>query len=153
MNQQMPDSPMDSVRLRDVTEADLPIFFEYQLDPEATQMADLPSEERDVYMADWTRILVDESNILKTILFNGQVAGNLVSWEESGERGVGYWLGKEYWGKGIATRALTAFLGQVKARPLYAHIAKHNIASLRVLEKCGFRKNAEQGEEFILILD
>ena len=51
---------------------------------------------------------------------------------------MGYWIGKEYWGKGVATQALAQFLEDVKTRPLYAHVAKHNIASRRVLEKCGF---------------
>ena len=45
----------------------------------------------------------------------------------------------EHWGKGVATKAVSAFLRQVETRPLYAHVAKHNVASLRVLEKCGFR--------------
>ncbi len=113
-------------------------------------------------MAHWTKILADETNVLKTILFDGQVAGNIVSWLQSGEREVGYWLGREYWGKGIATRALTAFLEHVKSRPLYAHVAKHNLASIRVLEKCGFtitggdkvvsRTDDEAVEELILTL-
>ena len=75
---------------------------------------------------------------VKAILFDGHVAGNIVSWEQSGQREIGYWLGKEYWGKGIATKALAEFLGYVKIRPLVAHVAKHNIGSLRVLQKCGF---------------
>lgn len=114
-------------------------------------------------MAHWAKIMADDSNILKTILFDGQVAGNIVSWEQSGEREVGYWIGKEFWGKGIATKALAAFLGHVKTRPLYAHVAKHNIASRRVLEKCGFRmfgmewvldmQGENKVEEFILKLD
>ena len=58
--------------------------------------------------------------------------------EQDGEREVGYWVGKEYWGKGIATQALAEFLNQVKTHPLVAHVAKHNVASRRVLEKCGF---------------
>ena len=73
-----------------------------------------------------------------TILLEGQVAGSIVSFAQSGKLQVGYWIGRSYWGQGIATKALSAFLGHVKARPLYAHVAKHNIASLRVLEKCGF---------------
>lgn len=89
-------------------------------------------------MAHWAKIMADDSVVLKTILFNGQVAGNLVSFEISGEREVGYWIGKEFWGKGIATKALAEFLDYVKIRPLYAHVAKHNMASRRVLEKCGF---------------
>lgn len=126
------------VYLRDVVETDLPIFFEHQLDPEAAEMAAFPSRDRDTFMTHWAKIMADDSVILKTILFNGQVAGNIVSFEIAGEREVGYWIGKEYWGKGIATQALALFLDFVKARPLYAHITKHNIGSRRVLEKCGF---------------
>ena len=141
------------ILLRDVTESDLPILFEQQLDPDATQMAAFPSRDRDAFMAHWAKIMADESNILKTIMFDGQVAGNIVSWEGSGEWEVGYWIGKEYWGKGIATKALAALLGHVKMRPLFAHVARHNIASRRVLEKCGFMVIGAEPEEFILKLD
>ena len=152
----------NTVILRDVIEADLPIFFEQQLDPEATQMAAFPSRDRDAFMAHWKKIMSNENVTLKTILFEGQVAGNVVSWEQSGEREVGYWIGKEYWGKGIGTKALAEFLGYVKTRPLYAHVAKHNVASLRVLQKCEFvisgeDKFSDEGskdvKEFILKLE
>ena len=128
----------NDIQLRDVIEADLPIFYEQQLDPEATQMANFPSRDREAFMAHWTRIMADASVQLKTILFNGEVAGNIVCFDQLGEREVGYWLGKEYWGKGIATRALELFLKTIETRPLYAHVARHNIGSRRVLEKCGF---------------
>ena len=127
-----------SITLRDVTVSDLPILFEQQLDPEATAMAAFPSRERASFMAHWTKIMMDETAILKTIIFDGQVAGSIVSWEMVGEREVGYWFGKEFWGKGIATQALTEYLDIVKTRPLFAHVAKHNVGSRRVLEKCGF---------------
>lgn len=129
--------------LRDVTNSDLPIFYEQQLDPDATQMAAFPSRDRESFMAHWAKIMTDESVILKTILFNGQVAGNIVCWEQDGKSEVGYWVGKEYWGKGIATKALAEFLVHVKMRPLVAHVAKHNVASRRVLEKCGFTLTRE----------
>jgi RimJ/RimL family protein N-acetyltransferase len=147
------------VLLRDVKPEDLPIFFEYQLDPEATRMAAFPSKEWEAFMAHWTRILADETNVNKTILYDGRVAGNIMSFVQSGERDVGYWIGKEFWGKGIATRALSAFVDEIKERPLYARVAKHNIASLRVLEKCDFKiagegtiPGEEHIEEFILVL-
>jgi RimJ/RimL family protein N-acetyltransferase len=127
-----------NIHLRDVIEADLPIFYEHQLDPDAAQMAAFPSRERDAFMAHWTRILGDDTLLKKTILFDGQVAGNIVSFEQSGKPLVGYWIGRQYWGRGIATRALSEFLGHIRTRPLYAYVAKHNIASIRVLEKCGF---------------
>ena len=133
-----------NVKLRDIRESDLAIFFEQQRDPLANQMAAFPARDWDMFVAHWAKIMKDETIFLKTILYEEQVAGNLVSFELSGEREVGYWLGREFWGRGIATRALSAFLAQVKIRPLYAHVAKHNIASLRVLEKCGFTL---QGEE------
>ena len=141
-----------TILLRDVITSDLPIFFEQQLDPVATQMAAFPARDREAFMAHWTKILADKSNILKAILFDGQVAGNIVSWQQSGEREVGYWLGREYWGKGIATQALSAFLGHVKTRPLFAHVAIHNLASIRVLEKCGFTITGVEVEELILTL-
>jgi RimJ/RimL family protein N-acetyltransferase len=150
------------VLLRDVEEGDLPTFFEHQLDPAANRMAALPARARDAFMRHWTEILGDEAVIAKTILFDGNVAGNVVSWQQSGEREVGYWIGKEFWGKGIATAALSEFLSHVTARPLYAHVAKHNIASIRVLEKCGFTildedktssgAPGEEVEEYILKL-
>jgi RimJ/RimL family protein N-acetyltransferase len=131
------------VELRDVMEADLPVFFEQQLDPDAVRMAAFPSRDRDAFDAHWARILTDETVVKKTILLDGRVAGNVVCWEQSGDRLVGYWIGKEYWGKGVATRALSEFLGQVNTRPLFARVAKHNVASIRVLEKSGFIVSGE----------
>ena len=142
----------NDVLLRDVTEDDLPIFFEHQLDPDANQMAAFPARDRNAFMGHWFRILCDETIVKKTILFDGHVAGNIVSWKESGQRLVGYWIGKNYWGKGVATKALSEFLHHVKARPLYACIAKHNMASIRVLEKCGFTISGDEIEEVILKL-
>ena len=143
----------NNIILRDVAESDLPILFEQQLEPEATAMAAFPSRDRGAFMAHWTKIMANESNVLKTIVFDGRVAGNIVGWESSGEWEVGYWIGKEYWGKGIATQALLLFLDVLKTRPLYAHVVKHNIGSRRVLEKCGFKVIREDPEEFILKLD
>lgn len=128
----------NDVLLRDVTTDDLPILFEHQRDPDANRMAAFPARDREAFMAHWEKILGDETVTTKTILFDGQVAGNVVSWDESGEHNIGFWIGKDYWGKGIATRALSAFLGLLEQRPLYAHVAKSNAGSSRVLEKCGF---------------
>ncbi len=133
-----PTSTNSPVTLREVTDADLPIFFEHQCDPEANQMAAFPAREREVFMAHWAKIRVSPSNILRTILFQDQVVGNIVSWETEGWREVGYWLGEKYWGQGWATCALALFLAEVPTRPVYAYVAKHNHASRRVLEKCGF---------------
>jgi RimJ/RimL family protein N-acetyltransferase len=76
--------------LRDVIEEDLAIFFEHQRDPVANRMADFPPRDRNAFRAHWTEILADESVTKKTILFDGQVAGNIESFEQDGEREVGY---------------------------------------------------------------
>jgi RimJ/RimL family protein N-acetyltransferase len=162
MDRHAPSASTSAVLLRDVTEDDLPIFFEQQLDPVATQMAAFPARDRQAFMAHWAKILDDETVITQTILFDGHVAGNVVTFELFGKREVGYWIGREYWGTGIATTALAAFLHHVQARPLYAHVAKRNRASLRVLEKCGFTifgedrvdldASGEQIEEYLLKL-
>src|SRR3972149_5445795 len=100
--------------LREVTQSDLPIFFEQQRDPDANRMAAFPARDRDAFMAHWTKILGDETIVTQTILFDGHVAGNIVSFEQLGRRQVGYWIGKEYWSKGVATRALSEFLSHVR---------------------------------------
>ncbi len=141
MDRRAPNELTGRILLRDVTEGDLPTFFEQQLDPVANHMAAFTAKDpanRDAFMAHWTRILGDECITKKTILLDGQVAGHVVSFERFGVPEVSYWIGKEYWGKGLATQALWEFLGQLTARPLYARAAKDNIASIRVLEKCGF---------------
>ena len=132
----------NEILLRDVVNDDLPIFFEQQLNKEANYMAAFTAKDptnQEAFIAHWNRILANETNIIKTIIFDGQVAGSVSSYEDEGRPEVTYWLGKEYWGKGIATRALKEFLAHNhKTRPIYARVAKDNPGSRRVLEKCGF---------------
>jgi len=156
-----------SIVLRDVMMSDLPIFFDQQLDPEANRMAAFTRKDpadRDAFMAYWAKILRDETITIQTILFDGQVAGSVLSYvDEDGQREVSYWIGRPYWGKGVATRGLLAFLDHIKVRPLYARVAQDNIGSLRVLEKCRFTRIGEgrgfseargqEVEEFLLRLD
>ncbi len=131
----------DNVQLREVTEDDLPVFFEFQLDPEANYMAAFTARDpsdRDAFDKHWAKILADDSIVKRAILCDGQVVGSIARFEQDGRPEIGYWIGRQFWGKGIATRALAAFLDVVTERPLYAAAAKDNAASIRVLEKCGF---------------
>ncbi len=56
---------------------------------------------------------------------------------------VGYWLGEPYWGRGIATRALTGFtrfaFAAYELERLYAVPFASNSASCRVLQNAGYR--------------
>jgi RimJ/RimL family protein N-acetyltransferase len=132
------------VGLRDVIEGDLPIFFEHQREPDANRMAAFPARSWDAFLAHWTKILGNPTLIVRTILLGARTAGNIGCWERDGKRLVGYWIGKEYWGKGVASKALADFLEVVKPRSLFAYVAKQNLASIRVLEKCGFRIYADE---------
>ena len=146
----MPDV---EVELRDVAESDLPIFFEHQIDPVAYRMAAFAPRDRDAFMIHWKEnVLGDQAATKKTILFRGEVAGHVASFDRAGKREVGYWIGREYWGKGIATEGLARFLEIATERPLYAFVAKHNAASIRVLEKCGFAVVGEHEDDWIMML-
>ena len=69
----------------------------------------------------------------------------LVPIEEGYE--VGYHIGKEYTKKGYATEALKAFLHEIMQKKgldkVYGICVSENIASIKVMEKCGFKKEYE----------
>jgi RimJ/RimL family protein N-acetyltransferase len=152
--------------LREVRDEDLSVLFEQWADPVAAHMAAFTAPDqmdRDAFERRWTRLRADESVIARAIVVDGEVAGTIGSWGDPDEREVTYWIGRSHWGKGIATGALNAFLTVDPLRPLHARVAYDNVASRRVLEKCGFRVIAtERGfaearsaeiEELVLRLD
>lgn len=150
---------MSGVSLREVEDADLDVFFANQQDPQSYAMAGFPPRNRDAFFEHWAKIRADPSTVNRTIVADGRVAGDIVSWEQDGQRALGYWVSRELWGQGVASRALALFLGVVTHRPLYAHVVVHNAGSIRVLEKCGFRRDgppvmAPDGvEEWSYVLD
>jgi RimJ/RimL family protein N-acetyltransferase len=128
--------------LRDVRDEDLAVLFEQWADPVAARMAAFTAPDhmdRDAFERRWSRLRADETVISRAIVVDGEVAGTISSWGGPAEREVTYWIGRSYWGKGIATGALNAFLTVDSSRPLHARVASDNVASRRVLEKCGFR--------------
>ena len=131
--------------LRDVVEADLPIFYQQQLDPESTRMAAFHArKDWTIFLAHWrTKVLGVPTCCKQTIVWNDRVAGYVSSWLQDERRLVAYWIGREYWGRGIASAALAEFLGHDLARPLHAFVAARNIGSCRVLEKNGFVRLAD----------
>jgi RimJ/RimL family protein N-acetyltransferase len=127
------------IQLRDVQADDLPLFFEHQRDPISVAMVAFNSRDRDAFDKHWAKLLADDSLLKKTVIVDGEVAGHIGSWTVEGKREVGYWLDRAFWGRGVATEALSAFLCLEQTRPLYAGVAKHNVGSIRVLQKCGFK--------------
>jgi RimJ/RimL family protein N-acetyltransferase len=141
------------VYLREVREGDLDDLFAHQSDPEANTMAGFPARDRAAFMAHWAGVLADDGVDKRTILAEGRIVGNIVAFEHGGRREVGYWLGRRFWGRGFATKALTEFLRQLKTRPLYASTVAHNTGSQRVLEKCGFTRLGQDGDEVVFRID
>ena len=86
----------------------------------------------------WARLRSDASTTNRVVEIDGRVVGHIASFDLEGHREVTYWIGREDWGRGIATRALQEFLQLEATRPLYAGAASDNAASIRVLTKCGF---------------
>ncbi|MBZ0264304.1 GNAT family N-acetyltransferase [bacterium] len=129
------------IKLRKMIDSDLEIYFQNQLDPDANQMAAFTSKDpndREAFDAHWNKIRNLESVIIRTILCDDEIAGSVLKFDMEDEPEVSYWIGKSFWGKGIATAGLKLFLEELTIRPLFARVAFDNIGSRRVLEKCGF---------------
>ncbi len=154
------------VCVTEAVDSDYPVLFEQQQDEEARWQAGAGRVYASV--EDYqTRMeaAVAEGAVRRTILQEGRVAGYIASFERLGLREVSYWLGRAYWGQGVATKALAAFLDQMGTRKsaLWARVAKDHPASGRVLEKCGFKRVGEDSyhsdlrgtvvEEFLYRLD
>jgi RimJ/RimL family protein N-acetyltransferase len=132
------------VRIRPVEDDDLPIFLAHQDDPIAAAMAAFPTRAPDVFYEHWATIRADPTNYTRTIVVDDEVVGDIVSWLDHGSRQVGYWIGRDHWGKGFATAALRLMLDEITDRPVTAHIVPANIGSQRVVEKCGFVRVGEE---------
>ena len=137
------------IALRDVIESDLPRFFEHQADPQSCQMAAMQSRDQAAFDAHWKKILADPSVLIRSIVADDVVVGNVLSFVRKPPADdahakpavipeVGYWIGREYWGRGLASAALAAFVDTLEMRPLHATAAQHNIASIAILKRNGF---------------
>jgi len=128
------------VTLRPAKEGDLSVFFRHQRDTEAARMASTTAKDRKAYLAHWRRqVFGDPSCEIRTVIVVGVVAGYVGTFEREGRRMIGYWLGREFWDRGVATAAVAQFLADVdQRRPIHAEVARSNLPSRRVLEKCGF---------------
>jgi ribosomal-protein-alanine N-acetyltransferase len=151
-----------ALRLRPTEEADLELLFQFQMDEQAGYLAAFTAQDPtdwEAYFKKYTQILRDPTTNTQTILLDGVVVGSIAKFEMEGEAGITYWLDRRYWGQGIASTALHAFLHLETMRPIFGRIAFDNVGSQRVLEKAGFVKigtdsgfaNARQAviEEFI----
>lgn len=130
--------PIAEIRLRHVTRDDIQTLYEYQCDPESNRMAAVHPRDEPAFRALWDGVFDDSAVIARAILADERLVGHISIFNMDGVDGVGYWIAKSHWGRGIATRALALLLEEVDRRPLHARVAVHNVGSIRVLERCGF---------------
>jgi [ribosomal protein S5]-alanine N-acetyltransferase len=148
--------------LRKTEITDLEFFFIFQLDSEAIYLAAFtPKDPTDktAYLQKYSKLVNDPAINMQTIIVDNSIAGSISVFEMEGEAEITYWIDKRFWGKGIATKALTAILKTETRRPILGRVAFDNFGSQKVLEKCNFVKigtdkgfaNARQAEieEFI----
>lgn len=129
--------------LRRTEVSDLEIFFQFQLDNEASYLAAFTPEnptDRSAYLNKHTQLLNEPTVNNQTIIVNNAIVGSIAKFEIAGEAEITYWIDRNFWGQGIATKALSTFLAIEPARPIFGRAAFDNFGSQKVLEKCGFVK-------------
>lgn len=139
---------LDVITTRPLNAADLQTLFEFQADAASAQMAAFTSKnvnDRDAYMTKWQRLLNDPTIVARAIMWTQEssqavIVGSVGSFLVGEERNVTYGIGRQYWGRGFATRGLQLLVMEMTDRPLFARAASDNTRSIRVLEKCGFRE-------------
>ncbi|MFO0980108.1 MAG: GNAT family N-acetyltransferase [Planctomycetaceae bacterium] len=134
--------PSPPIRLRRTTKDDLATLYEMQLDPESNAMAVTNPRSAEAFATHWDKVLQDSSTMPMVILSSEQIVGLVSSFYAEQRNSIGYWIHRDFWGRGIASQALRLLLQEVTVRPLYAQAATSNKASLRVLQKCGFQIDA-----------
>lgn len=131
------------ITLTETEKADLNTLFQFQLDKEASYLAAFMPEnpsDKDAYIEKYSRFLNDPTITMRTIKINETIVGSVAKFVMESEAGITYWIDRKFWGQGLATAALIAFLKIEQVRPIYGRVASDNYGSQKVLEKCGFMK-------------
>jgi RimJ/RimL family protein N-acetyltransferase len=129
------------VLLRDVELADLETLWRQEQDEEAARRSQFPSRDHERFMTHWkTKVLGDPTVFVQAVTVDGELAGSIVAWWQDGQRYLGYWLGREFWGRGVGTKALELFLQRETVRPLFADPFIGNTASVKLLQRHGFTR-------------
>ncbi|MEL6498277.1 MAG: GNAT family N-acetyltransferase [Planctomycetota bacterium] len=142
---------IDDVRLSFVADGDRELIRSIEDEPAGNAMANVLPRSVEAFDTHWGRIMTSPTVVTRIVEVcddnawhrAGFVTSFLTSVAVQGEsaerRCVGYRLGERWWGRGFMRIALGRFLDDVvRERPLWAVTAAENIASQRVLSRCGF---------------
>ena len=133
--------------LRDFNQTDIPLLLNYLNNSKVTQYitASIPQP----YTNDdalWWINEGSQSEFIKAIEVNGVFVGcisaTIGNFEYNRSAELGYWLGEDHWGQGIATKAVKVFSQELfkntQLMRLFVSVVNENKASIRVLEKNNF---------------
>lgn len=133
------------------------VFERYASDPDVTHFLGWPRHQSvgdtraflDFSAAQWEQW--PAGPYLIKLRSDGRLLGSTgFAFMSPSEAIVGYVLAKDAWGHGYATEALRAMVQvarQVGVRRLCAPCHPQNVASWRVLEKCGFVRDSSRAEQ------
>ncbi len=132
-----------TLTLRRTTAADVRMLHALELDPGSNELAGTKPRDWPTFQARWAAILSDPDGTAtgvtpRVILADGVPVGSVNISPQDGLDSIGYWIAREHWGRGIATRAVALMLAEFVRRPLFATAAARNEASIRVLQKNNF---------------
>jgi ribosomal-protein-alanine N-acetyltransferase len=132
---------------------DAPSIFErYASDPDVTRFLSWPRHQSVAETESFVRFSAAEWErwpggpyLIRSRGDGRLLGGTGFAFEAPQEAVTGYVFAKDAWGKGYATEALTAIVGVapgIGVARVYAHCHPEHRASWRVLEKCGFERDA-----------
>jgi RimJ/RimL family protein N-acetyltransferase len=136
-----------TITLRALQEDDLDDLFRWESDPKAARMAAFTRADpadRTAFDAHYQRVRSDPENTNLALEVDGVLAGMIASFTVEGDRELTYWIDPTRWGRGIASRAVQAFIQRETRRPLFARAAARNVGSSKVLLRNGFIKIGEE---------
>lgn len=148
-DRRMAGLPPTDLRLRRTLPADVALMYAIGIDAESNRLAGTKPREWPEFQARWSDILADEDGrrtrvTPRIILADGEFVGSINVFPQDGLDSIGYWIARDHWNRGIASRAVALLLREVAIRPLHATTAGHNFASIRVLLKSGFEVVSRQ---------
>jgi ribosomal-protein-alanine N-acetyltransferase len=110
-------------------------------DKMAEWASNIPYPYSDKDALDWLDSCLEQNCSPHAILLENDIVGCISYWPTDNKIEIGYWVGRQYWGKGICTRAIKLLMGQdqfPKGKVIVAEVAAENTASKKVLLNCGF---------------
>ena len=137
--------------LRPIRTKDAPAYFSIFGDPEICRYDDFNPITEDESIEDVVRIVdayarLDRNTELAIELVDEQkMIGVFTVLHGRKYRYIGYHFNRQYWGRGYATMIVNIYMASLKPKEILltrARVDSKNAASIRVLEKCGFRRRS-----------